>query len=384
MNKKQARKLFKKYNNNECSAEELKVLEHFLDSYQNDNQEWPESVFGKEADFKKSLWRKIESEIKKDVKKKRYPFKPYLKYAIAASVVLLVSIGFFMNKEVFSTEPQNNNQIIVENEILSGTDKATLTLEDGTTVALEKGKPYATNHLNSDGEALVYESDEKDTEPEIEYNYLTIPRGGQFFVQLSDGTKVWLNSESQLKYPVKFINGKPREIELVYGEAYFDVSPSTEHNGAIFSVQSKGQNIEVLGTEFNINAYRDEAISYTTLVEGKIALSTESSKEILQPGQQAVINADQGSLKIQLVDVYNVTSWKNGIFSFKGKTLKEITKVLSRWYDIDFNFNNKALEDVKFIGVLSKKQPLEGILETIKSTEVINSYKIQNGEIIIN
>ena len=157
-----------------------------------------------------------------------------------------------------------------EDIITTGSDKAVLTLEDGSNIELEKGKAFKTNVVNSNGEKLVYN---KTNQTKITYNYLTIPRGGQYFVKLSDGTEVWLNSESQLKFPVAFIKGQTREVTLVYGEAYFAVSPSTNHNGATFKVMNQGQEVEVLGTEFNIKAYKDEINIYTTLVEGKVTVS---------------------------------------------------------------------------------------------------------------
>ena len=148
---------------------------------------------------------------------------------------------------------------------------------------------------------------------------------------LSDGTKVWLNSESQLKYPVAFNDGETRQVELVYGEAYFDVSPSTAHKGARFKVFNQSQEVEVLGTEFNIKAYKDETNIYTTLVEGKVAISAAGKNQILKPNQQSNLNLETGSIEITTVDVYNETTWIDGIFSFENKPLKEILKVLSRW-----------------------------------------------------
>ena len=151
-----------------------------------------------------------------------------------------------------------------------------MTLADGSKIALEKGTPVQTQNANSNGEELIYESSKNTSR--LVYNYLTIPRGGQFVIKLSDGTKVWLNSASQLKFPVAFIEGESREVELVYGEAYFEVSPSTAHKGAHFQVYNKKQKVEVVGTEFNIKAYKDESNIYTTLVNGKVNVETGNKK----------------------------------------------------------------------------------------------------------
>jgi len=310
--------------------------------------------------------------------------KAWYKYAAAAVVVGVLASGYFFRDNFFNKliEDNDNTSIIVNNKIQTGTDKATLTLSDGSEVALEKGKKYVAENLSSNGEEIIYQV-ASTTKPEIAYNYLTIPRGGQFHITLADGTEVWLNSESQLKYPVAFIDGDTRQVELIYGEAYFDVSPSTDHNGARFKVFHNMQEVQVLGTEFNIKAYKDEINIYTTLVEGKVAIDNGIVVQNLKPSEQSILNIENKNIIIASVDVYDETSWRNGLFSFKNKSLKEIMKVLSRWYDIDVLFLNKDMEGVKFRGVLSKDQNLEDILLTIKNTNFINAYEINNKKIIL-
>ncbi|MDC1324467.1 DUF4974 domain-containing protein, partial [Flavobacteriaceae bacterium] len=214
-------------------------------------------------------------------------------------------------------------------------------------------------------------------------NFLTIPRGGQFFLKLSDGTQVWLNSESQLKYPVSFRDGETRVVELVYGEAYFDVSPSNEHKGAKFKVLNQAQEIEVLGTEFNVKAYKDETNIFTTLIEGKVSISTETTNQILKPKQQASFNISSKTMAIATVDVYSHTSWKEGVFSFRRTSLEQIMKVLSRWYDMDVEFMNPELKKEGFNGVLGKDQNIEDILKIIQSYGIIENYEIINKKIIL-
>jgi len=246
---------------------------------------------------------------------------------------------------------------------------------------LQKGLDYADENVSSNGEELVYENSDK-SEAKLVYNYLTIPRGGQFFLKLSDDTRVWLNAESQLKFPVNFKKGETREVKLVYGEAYFEVSDSALHDGSKFKVISDRQYVEVLGTRFNIKAYKDEAQIYTTLVEGKVMVNTSSQKQILLPNQQVILDAESKLNSVYPVDVNSVISWKNGIFKFKETPLKDIMKVLSRWYDMDVVFENKSLETVKFKGVLDREQSIEEILSAIKSVS-INNYEINNNTVII-
>ena len=270
----------------------------------------------------------------------------------------------------------------IVNTIVPGKDKATLTLEDGSLISLEKGASFKTKNAKSNGEQIVYQN-AKSNPSVIKYNYLTIPRGGQFFIKLSDGTQVSLNSESQLKYPVHFIEGETREVELVYGEAYFDVSPSTNHKGAKFKVLNNTQEIEVLGTEFNIKAYKDEVNIYTTLVEGKVAINTPNLKQLLIPNQQSILDTQNNTLSVITVDVLEAISWKEGVFSFINKPLKDIMKVLSRWYDVDIIFDNKELESAEFIGTLNKNQSIDEVLSIMKSFS-LNNYEIKGDTIILN
>jgi transmembrane sensor len=329
---------------------------------------------------KENAWKLIEARTKTE----RPVIKLFKKrwYGYAASLVLILTSAYFLKDILFQTViPNNSNQTETSN-ILKGTDKATLTLADGSEVFLEKGTAVKTQNANSNGKEIVYTANTKRTATVI-YNRLTIPRGGQFFIKLADGTQVWLNSESQLKYPVAFIEGKTREVELIYGEAYFEVTPSSQNNGAKFKVINKSQEIEVLGTAFNLKAYKDENTIYTTLAEGSVAITFDNKSEILVPNQQSIFNTTNSNFKLKTVDVYNEISWKDGVFSFERKPLKDIMKVFARWYDMEVVFENKSLEDEKFFGVLDKEQSIKEILETIKNFKIIENYEIKDKTIIL-
>lgn len=366
----------------------------------NDDEKSRLKLFGKEYPFSKSIdfekivqkisdyslinkeaaWKAIleKSANKEDTTPVISINKSWYKYAAAASLILLVAVSYlFLNKETVVKNP-----IVVNAPIEIGSNKATLTLEDGTKIALVKGTNYQTKAVSSNGEHIVYDS-KGQTNQKIGSNLLTIPRGGQFFIQLADGTKVWLNSESKLKYPVAFVDGKVRKVELVYGEAYFEVSPSTAHKGSKFEVFTKKQTVEVIGTQFNIKAYNDENNIYTTLVEGKVAVSISGKRQLLVPKEQSDFNLLTNSINTAKVDVYSSVAWKDGFFSFRTMTLKDIMKVLSRWYNVDVTFANKKLENVKFNGVLRKDQDIKEILTTIQTTKSINAYEVKNGKIII-
>jgi len=372
--------LLNRYLSGETNLEEDKFLVNYFESFQNAS-DWNEDL-GVKDEVQNKMLNRIQDTLKAE-KVKVIPIRPFytrstFKVIAAASVLMLISLTLLFNvdKTTKGTLP-----VAVNKKIEIGSDKATLTLEDGSVIALEKGETYTTGNVSSNGEKIVYNS--KNETKAISNNTLTIPRGGQFFIQLADSTKVWLNSESQLKYPVAFVDGETRQIELVYGEAYFEVSPSTKHKGSRFKVKTQSQNVEVIGTEFNIKAYRDETSMYTTLVKGKVAISNATVKEFLEPSQQSKINFNSNTISISKVDVYNEISWRKGLFVFKGMPLKDIAKVLSRWYDVDIVFADPALGNVKFNGVLNKNQKLEDILTTIKNINFINAYEIKDHKVIL-
>lgn len=379
MKKEEFLVLLNRYLSGETNVEENKKMLNYYESFQT-SADWDASLGSKEEIESKMLERiqkTINSEELKVIPITPFYSTPFFRVAAAAAVVLLVSLSVVYN----TNYNKKNSPTVAHKNIEIGSDKATLTLQDGSVIELEKGKAYSTGNVSSNGEKLVYNS--RNGAIAISNNLLTIPRGGQFFVQLSDSTKVWLNSESQLKYPVAFVDGETRQVELVYGEAYFEVSPSTKHNGSKFKVKTQVQNVEVIGTEFNIKAYRDETSIYTTLVKGKVAISNSIAKEFLQPNEQSKINFNSNTISISKVDVYNEISWRKGLFVFKGMPLKEIAKVLSRWYDADIVFADPALGNVKFNGVLNKNQKLEDILTTIKNINFINAYEIKDHKVIL-
>ncbi|MGY0408032.1 MAG: FecR family protein [Polaribacter sp.] len=293
-------------------------------------------------------------------KKPRKRFQLWIKYGAVACIM----IG-----AIYLYTERSNTQKMAKNHFPIGTDKAILTLSNGKSISLHKGESFTNAFITSTGEKLVYkDTATAKTKRELHYNYLTIPRGGQFFMKLSDGTKVWLNSESKIKYPVKFLAGQTRFVELIYGEAYFKVSKSTKHNGTAFNVKINEQNIAVLGTEFNVKAYKDETNILTTLIKGSVAVSNSIDTEILHPGEQAKLCETTSKFKIYPVQVEDEIAWRDGVFSFTNKPLYEIMKVIARWYNLHITIVNNKTKNIKFTGVLKKQQSIHKILEAIQST----------------
>lgn len=376
--------LIEKLLSGKANVLEIKALFNFFQSHQK-TYTWEEHSENKDV-VGDRIYRNIQKEISDDGVERKVIKINFRKNLLKYAAVLL--LGGLIGYSVLYRNISNTTQEVTasENSIKIGTNKAVLTLENGSIVLLEKGTDYTNSNLDSNGDEIVYAQDNTDkgnVNEEMQYNYLSVPRGGQFAITLSDNTKVWLNSESQLKYPVNFRSGMAREVELVYGEAYFDVSHSSLHNGDSFQVITDGQKIEVLGTEFNVKAYKDEAIIYTTLVEGEVSVSNSEVRQIMQPNQQYAFNTLNGTAQIYNINVNNEVSWKDGIFSFDNKSLKEIMVVLSRWYDMNVEFENKDIENIEFIGVLYKDRSIESILNTIKNVGSIKDYEIKNKNVIL-
>ena len=379
--------LFKKFIKQECSQEEVEQIIDYLKS-NNTSIEIPtiesmKDLLSKYPDMENTQSNEIYKNIinTKEKEKKKFTERIRIwKYAAAIVIIGVFTSIYFFNSKLTENLSHTNSETVVNENLNTGTHKAVLTIEGGESIVLKKGKKYKIKNLKSTGEKLVYKPMEN---VKVDYNTLTVPRGGEFKLVLSDGTKVWLNSETQIIYPSSFKKGELRQVELVYGEAYFNVSHSSNHNGAKFKVINKSQEIMVLGTKFNIKAYRDEPELYTTLVGGKVTVNNSLEKVELTPNQQSVLNVLNKNIIVNKVDAKSEIAWVHGDFVFHQKPLKEITKVLSRWYDIDFVIENKELEDVRFNGELSKYQSLEEILILIESSKFINQYEIYEKKIIL-
>lgn len=378
-------KLFQKFVKNECTPAEIEILIAYIKQTK-ETDHLPDfgevlQQFNEVPDMGSQRAQTIYLTILKTAKreKRAATIKQTWRYAAAAVIVGIMASTYVLRDTLFNINIETPSPAIVNHNIQPGTDKATLTLGTGEIVTLEKNTSFQTQNASSNGTELIYINS---TSHQLVYNYLTIPRGGQFQLTLADGTRVWLNSETQLKYPISFADGESRQVELLYGEAYFEVSSSINHKGANFKVLHNQQEIQVLGTQFNIRAYKDETNIYTTLVEGKVAVSYHDNTQNLIPAQQSQVDILTNTLSVATVNVETETSWKDGVFSFKEKSLKEIMTSLSRWYDMEVIFQNKSLETVKFNGVLRKYQTIEEILPVIMSSS-INNYEIVGDTIIL-
>lgn len=247
-----------------------------------------------------------------------------------------------------------------------GSHKAVLTLADGSTVALDSsgqqviGQQQTT--IRQSGGQLQYSVQSPGAV--ASYNTLTTPRGGQFRVILPDGTVVWLNTASALRYPTAF-SGADRTVEL-QGEAYFEVAANATQP---FRVKTAAQEVHVLGTSFNINAYTDEANTVTTLISGRVKVNTpgKDAGVMLEPGQQAIA-AHSGSQQLSVTRTFapDVIAWKNGLFLFDNADLATVMRCLERWYDIDVKYEAKP--DIHYTGQIARNQPLSKVIHMLEQT----------------
>lgn len=294
--------------------------------------------------------------------------------SVAAAIILAVLVIFyqdiFINQNPIYSENADENQI----DIGPGSNKAILVLDDGTEFKLSDTSSLNIKEgnaaINTNGSAIKYSSNLlKPESKSIKYNILKVPRGGEFFVVLSDSSKIWLNSETTLRYPVEFVSNE--RIVTLEGEGYFEVA----HSDKPFKVITGEQVVEVLGTSFNISSYKEDALTFTTLIEGKVKVFLEDKPEIqqtLQPNYQSYLYKNEQIISIREVDPFPYIAWKEGRFFFKKKPLSEIANTLSRWYDVDIKIENTQIGNLKFTGDLKRYENLNNILTLIKETNEIS------------
>ncbi|MGX5816748.1 FecR family protein [Chitinophaga lutea] len=290
--------------------------------------------------------------------------------AAAAIALLLASGGLYLLMQ--QHHPPTN---IVLSDVPPGGDKATLTLADGSTVTLD-----SSDRQIAQGGATILQRQGRlqyaeNAAAANQYNSIRTQRAGKYRLRLADGTEVWLNAASSLRFPVAF-SERERKVELT-GEAYFEVAPDAT---APFKViVNKETEVLVLGTSFNINAYTDEQRISTTLLTGKVKVSSGGRDVQLLPGQQAL--SAGGALEVRTTDTEKAIAWKNGLFDFRDATLAEVMRQLSRWYDIEIIYEN-GIPDMEFYGKMQRDIPLSAMLKMLERSGV--TYRLEgNNRLVI-
>lgn len=328
-----------------------------------------EEYSGEERQMVKDEWQKFEREHYG----KRVIWRGVTRYA-AMFVLSLGIAGYLWFTFTGEEIPLANNT-----EIVPGGGKALLILVDGQSVELkgEKGLQVGTEGcvMSSVGEKVVYWEPEVGVDSLVEekYNTLVVPRGGEFFLELSDGTRVWLNSESKLHFPLRF-KGMQRKVELE-GEGYFEVMSDSV---VPFHVLANGADLKVLGTSFNVTTYRGRTIA--TLVEGKVCLTYGGESVLMLPNLQAEVVPENGEILTREVDVKNFIMWKDGIFYFEGADLATIMERLSQWYDVDVAFDNEKLKELRFSVEMKRYEHIQDLLAKIEKTQKVR-FLIQGKEV---
>ncbi|WP_316822632.1 FecR family protein [Pedobacter gandavensis] len=369
------KELVSKYLANECTEEEKAFVERWYVKYDPGNaKQLTEAEL--EADI-----HGIEGTLEHLVQE---PNRLMLWYRISAAalVVFSLSVLFYFYRPDKKIEKYAQS---TETEIKPGGDKAMLTLSDGSKISLtdiKSGEIAVQSGLriskSEDGQ-IVYTSEPKlksnQQEESTAYNIIETPSAGKFQIVLPDGSLVWLDAESSLKYPVVFA-GNERKVELT-GQAYFEVAKS---KGKSFKVWSKNQEVEVLGTHFNVNAYADQSATITTLLEGSIKLNSKNTKtsKLLKPGQQGVLTGN--GIDVEEVDVSQAVGWKNGFFIFEKEEVATVLRQLERWYDVDIS-SEGSFDNIKIGGTISRSKSLSEVLRVLQLTRKIK-FKIEGRRII--
>lgn len=302
-----------------------------------------------------------------------------LVFKYAAVIFLIFSAGVYLLR--WQKADNDWSPVVVQTEIVPGSPKAILELAGGRRIYLDKqseksGQLLGQYGITEEDSLLSYQS--SGAAYTNEYHTLVVPRGGEFILALEDGTKIWVNAESVLKYPVCFANDH-RKVYLLEGEAYFRVARDISRP---FYVEASGMSVRVTGTEFNVMAYKNKENVETTLAKGVVSISAGDYTTNLLPGDQAVFSKSKGELTKKEVNVPYYTSWKEGVFEFQDMPLQEVAELLGRWYDVDFFFLNEKMKNIRFTGAVQKTKSLEFILNIIRETRAVN-YQIKGKTITI-
>ncbi len=303
---------------------------------------------------------------------------------VAAAVLVLVGLsiaGFYLFRHPTEKAAIVNAELptVIQHDIPAGSFRAILTLADGTRIELDdhaKGPlemQGPSTVINNEGQ-LVYESTEK--EPgEPQFNTLSSARGQSYSLVLADGSRLWLNAASSVKFPVAF-TGNERKVEIT-GEVYFEVAKDAKKP---FRVKTRSTEIEVLGTRFDINAYDDEATVNTTLVEGAVKVSSAKGQVQLAPGQQSRVATDGQSRVFNDINLDEVIAWKNGYFHFDNADLRSILRQFSRWYDIEVVYEGNV-KNRKFLAIVSRSSSLANVLKMLNANNI--QFSIEGKKLVV-
>ncbi|WP_316838309.1 FecR family protein [Pedobacter nutrimenti] len=380
MTNKEFRDLAIKCEDGTATETERERFNQVYDFLSNQYKEWDPVLMKDEETVKDYVFELLSHDVQQFEKRKKQ-LSIYKYIGVAASILILGIAVFYTNraKKVEQVAP------LYANDVAPGGNKAFLVLSNGKRLALgelSNGTIARQSGIKvtkkADGQLIYTIEDHGQTRQANEYNTIETPKGGQYEVRLPDGTIVWLNSASTLKYPVSFAAFKERKV-LLKGEAYFEVAKDSQHP---FTVKSDRQTIEVLGTHFNVNTYPDEPLVKTTLLEGSVKVSSNNMADrVLKPGQQADLSMN-GELKVSDVDTELSVAWKNKQFMFESEKIETIMRMIERWYNVEVEYTGEKTEE-RFGGSVSRFDHVSKVLKSLESTGKVH-FKIQGRKIYVS
>lgn len=305
------------------------------------------------------------------------------RWAAAATVAAMLSVAAWQWLSRPAPAPAPVAVQPVKQDLAPGGNRAILTLADGTQIPLDSA---GTGNLAQQGNMriikldsgqLAYRPAGGDATTAVLYNTISTPRGGQFRITLPDGSQVWLNASSSLRYPTVFA-GHERRVELS-GEAYFEVAKKA---GMPFRIGSNAMEVEVLGTHFNMMTYDDEEVLKTTLLEGAVKVTRDGRSRQLLPGQQARVHRSDGSMDVlKDANTEEAVAWKNGFIQFEGQDIKAAMRMLARWYNVDVEY--RAAVPAHFRGIIPRNVPVSQVLKMMELTGEVH-FSIEGNKIIVS
>jgi len=368
MNREEYILLYEKCAAGNCTDEEITLLEAYQDDFYLSDISIPET--DEQRKISNRIHLKLIRSIRKQQKSRAYWYRMPLAAALA---IMVIGFGLYFYRTAKTQAPDLKQ--FSKTNILPGSNKAILKLDDGQEIVLDRSD---NGVLASEGDAviskeddgkLVYNTSGQAFGQKTKYNSVLIPRGGQYQLVLPDGTKIWLNAESSLRFPVAF-NGDSRKVELS-GEAYFEVAKNRKKP---FYVLARGTEVQVLGTHFNVSAY-NVAVE-TTLLEGSVKLNSNGNTALLKPGQSGTRD-NSGAFKVEKADLETAVDWKNGFFVFHDETIQSIMQKAARWYDVEVEFKGNTANR-QFYGKVSRYNNIDDLLKNLELTGEIH-FKVIAG-----
>jgi len=383
--KREFQQLIDKYLNGQATADEVQLLMELFDNAQINN-DWDVQTLGVKHELEDKMLQRLQSSVQQSSAKhqpKVFKLFAFRNVAAAAIGLMVISAGVYYMRHTAKDAALAKNETVVKQDADPGKNEAVLTLDNGEKVVLDSArigtlakKGSISIKKTKDGQLVYQVEDDKASAVNgpVAYNTISTPRGGQYQVILPDGSMVWLNAASSLKFPTTF-PGNQRHVELT-GEAYFEVAKNPSKP---FTVNVNALNVKVLGTHFNINAYEDEDNIKTTLLEGLVQLTSGNNHNLLKPDEQAIVKGD--NIQVVKVDAERAAAWKNGFFDFNRASIRNIMKQLSRWYNIEVVYNGKISDD-EFVGRIERNVKLSQVLHILELSHI--HFKIEDKKITVS